>query len=93
MCSMSAFQRPTGKVSQVLGTIESSGNVDNGGTSLRGRVVVVALVRLPDGNEVQIGIPTSEPISPGSQVMLKVFPQNFGPPRYGFTKLFRKHQP
>ena len=89
-CSAAIFQRPMG---EVLGIVESSGYVDNGGTQLHGRVAIVAFVRLPDGKGVQVNIPTSQPIARGSKVLLTESTDSFGPPTYAFSKLLPRHQP
>jgi len=87
---MTIFQRPIGLV---LCVVESAGYVDNGGTQLHGRVAMVAFVRLPDGNGLQITIPTSQPIARGSQVLLTESTGGWGPPTYAFSKLLPRHQP
>ena len=89
-CSMAIFQRPVG---EVLGVVESAGYVDGGGTLLHGRVGVLAFVRLPDGNGMQISIPTSQPIARGSKVLLKESTDSFGTTTYSFSKLFPEHRP
>ena len=80
------FRYSVGTDREITGTVEASGLLESGGSSLRGRAVVVASVRLTDGKLVRVGIPGAVPLPVGSRVALNEVPQSFGQPRYAFLQ-------
>ena len=80
----------TGDSQQVSGTVVSSGVYEHGGTRLSGRTQAIMVVKLSDGEFVQVGTPNSIPFEVGAAVTLKKYEMSFGQPTYILDSTVKK---
>jgi hypothetical protein len=84
------LRQRTGESEQVSGTVVSSGVYEHGGTRLSGRTQAIMVVKLTDGELVQVGTPNSIPFQVGAAVTLKKYEMSFGQPGYVLDSTTRK---
>jgi hypothetical protein len=91
--TIQTFRRSNGPYREIDGVIESFGVVPTRGWNLRGANLVIASVRLANGNLVSAYVTIGTPLPSGSRVLLREYPQNFGQPEYSVVAQLSRHEP